>query len=120
VGETVSIDRRVFWLGLGAIALAFALVVITGSCRDCDAPDPEPLPAVGIDAGPGETQIAVRLQHQEADAAAEMNRIRRDNATQIQNFTATQRADFETVSARGPEATAAWFNEFNRRLRNTP
>jgi len=120
MGETVSIDRRVFWLGLGLIALAFAFVVVTGSCRDCNAPDPKPILAVDIDAGPGETQIAIRLRHQEADAAAEMDRIRRDNATQIQNFTDTQRADFEAVSARGPEATAAWFNEFNRRLRGTP
>lgn len=115
----ISFDRRAFWLGAAIVLVAFFLVLFSGSCRDCQGPEPQPQPVLDIDASAGEAQIAARLADASQQTQAQIDQIRRDNAAQIRNFTDAQRAEFEAVAAKGPEATEAWFNEFNRQLRNS-
>jgi hypothetical protein len=116
--EQISLDRRAFWLGAAIVLIAFCLVLFSGSCRDCQGPEPQPQPVLDIDASAGEAQIAAQLVDAAQQTQVRIDQIRRDNAVQIRNFTDAQREEFEAVATKGPEATAAWFNEFNRRLRN--
>lgn len=111
---------RTVALVAAVVLFGVAFFVAGKSCTACE-PDPVPVGPVvvgGIDSGPGEERIARALDAAAQQAAADLERIEREQREAIERFNAKQRAEYEAVKRRGPTAVADWLTQFNRRLRD--
>jgi hypothetical protein len=110
-------ELRATWLAGGVTAAILFIVVAFYIGRGCEQA-PQPVDDLGIDAGPGEAAILADLDAALRHAEVELARIEREHAADIAAFEAGQEAKYEEIRSHGPEVVAAWFTDFNRRLRD--
>lgn len=100
-------------LSLGVAFLVLSLftgVYYMGKCSGT----PPPIIDTGIDAGPGLDDIDAREAAEELDATRRLEHIETKRREDIEALEASQREEYDSVRAEGPDAVLDWLSAFDR------